>query len=75
VTRQTWYRWERGRTRPTLVQLLQVAQRWGVALEVLQRAPAAAGAVPGVRALVEEHGVGPVRHALALVSGGESGVL
>jgi transcriptional regulator with XRE-family HTH domain len=75
VARQTWYRWEKGLTRPTEAQLAGVAKRWGVSVEALQRAPACEGAIGPVRALVEEHGAGPVREALDLVSGAGSGVL
>lgn len=75
VARLTWWRWEHGRSRPTVAQLEAVAARWGVGLEALQRAPADACAVAPVRSLVERHGEEPVAAALAMVSGRPSGVL
>jgi transcriptional regulator with XRE-family HTH domain len=69
VTRQTWWRWERGHTKPSAVQLRAVAERWGVELERLTSDAVEPETLVRVRGLVERHGVDDVRSALAMVCG------
>lgn len=62
VSWRTWARWEALEARAPLDKLAAVAERWGVAVDVLGQEPPA-GAETGLRALVREHGEPEVRAA------------